>query len=470
MFKLVKGKDGTISILPIDDRTGGKFRYIQNKDAICLTENQASYVYKKVEQGSSIITETMKHEIEQEKLKETDGENDNPYNKVILNKVYLNEDKMTEMENWSILSDHIRYVQSKTPHKLNINTLDYHQHKDLYCKLEGEKSHALEVDFCINPETMKSDYLDLYEGVHADIVYTNRFDENSDLSMTYLGQTKITRETRFKVKEKIPITGQGFTLGKLLDGTECQILLDTGTSKSYMSKSYSLRCKSLHALPKFASNTQIIQTRNGQYMGVLFVIPVIVDVYGHRFEMFTLVSEIHENIDLVLGISNIFELEGVIDLCDSCFSFLNRSIPFFPKEKTEINPKEQNLVIVEKPFVEEISGMAIVKLLDMQEQVTNIIKLKFIRNRATMKVINNTHETVTFDLTEIIGILDSRSLASYQIKQDVLQQNLSKHYHFESADAMHEQFNRFVNLLKKEEENSEENYPRLEKKMMKGNI
>ena len=63
-----------------------------------------------------------------------------------------------------------------------------------------------------------------------------------------------------------------------------------------------------------------------------------------------LVSEIHENVDLVLGIENIFE--GVTDLHDSCFSFLNISIPFFPKEKTEVNPKEQKLVIVEAPFVE----------------------------------------------------------------------------------------------------------------------
>ena len=88
-----------------------------------------------------------------------------------------------------------------------------------------------------------------------------------------------------------------------------------------MSKSYYLRCKGLHALPKFTSNTQRIQVGNGQYVGVLFVIPVIVDVHGHRFEIFTLVSEIHENVDLVLGIKNIFELEGVIDSYDSCFSF-----------------------------------------------------------------------------------------------------------------------------------------------------
>ena len=92
------------------------------------------------------------------------------------------------------------------------------------------------------------------ERVHTDIVYTNRFHENSDLSTTHLGQTKMTRETRVKAEEKISITGQGFNLGKSLDGTECQILLDTSASKSDMSKSCYLKCKSLHALPKFASN------------------------------------------------------------------------------------------------------------------------------------------------------------------------------------------------------------------------
>ena len=45
----------------------------------------------------------------------------------------------------------------------------------------------------------------------------------------------------------------------------------------------------------------------------------------------------------------------------------------------------------------------------------------------------------------------------------MLQQNLSRHYHFESADTVCEQLNRFVNLLKKEEENTEEKYPWLDK-------
>ena len=52
-------------------------------------------------------------------------------------------------------------------------------------------------------------------------------------------------------------------------------------------------------------------------------------IQNHRFENFTLVSEIHENVNLVIGIKNLFELEGVIDSQDSRVSFLNRSIPFF---------------------------------------------------------------------------------------------------------------------------------------------
>ena len=60
---------------------------------------------------------------------------------------------------------------------------------------------------------------------------------------------------------------------------------------------------------KFASKMQRIQVGNGQFVSVLLIIPVIVDIHGHRFEIYTLVSEIHEKIDLVLGIKNIFELE-----------------------------------------------------------------------------------------------------------------------------------------------------------------
>ena len=97
---------------------------------------------------------------------------------------------------------------------------------------------------------------------------------------------------------------------------------------------------------------------------MLFIIPVIVDIHGHRFEIYTLLSEIHENVDLVLGIKNIFELEGVINSRDCCFKFLNRSIPIYLEKDVILKLNEQKLVKVKAPFVDEISGMAIIKIID----------------------------------------------------------------------------------------------------------
>ena len=125
------------------------------------------------------------------------------------------------------------------------------------------------------------------------------------------------------------MTARGYTKGQFLDGTDCEILINIGVSKSHMSKSYFLQCKNLHVMPKFTSSTKRIQVGNGQCVGVLFVIPVIITIKNHRFEIFTLVSGIHENVNIVLGIKNLFELEGVIDSWNSCLSFLNRWIPFF---------------------------------------------------------------------------------------------------------------------------------------------
>ena len=128
-----------------------------------------------------------------------------------------------------------------------------------------------------------------------------------------MGKADRSKNNKIKAEESFPISEQEYTMGKLLDGTECQILLDTGASKSFMPKSYYMCCKSFHSFPKFTTKTQRIQVGNGQLVSVMFIIPVIVDIHGLRFEIYTLVSEIHENIDPVLGIKNVFKLERVIN-------------------------------------------------------------------------------------------------------------------------------------------------------------
>ena len=81
-------------------------------------------------------------------------------------------------------------------------------------------------------------------------------------------------------------------------------------------------------------------------VSVLFIILVIVDIQGHRYKIYTLVSEIHENVDLVLDIKNVFKLEGIINAGDCCFKFLNRSVPIYPENEIVLKHNEQKLVKV----------------------------------------------------------------------------------------------------------------------------
>ena len=60
----------------------------------------------------------------------------------------------------------------------------------------------MDVDFGIYPDNLTSKYLDMYEGVYAKMVYTNKFNENSDLSTTYLGQTKNSKRHKDQSRRK----------------------------------------------------------------------------------------------------------------------------------------------------------------------------------------------------------------------------------------------------------------------------
>ena len=102
---------------------------------------------------------------------------------------------------------------------------------------------------------MQDEYLDVYEGIQSDIVSSNRFDENSDISTTYLGQIEHKgSQDKLRAEESFPISENGYTIGRLLDGTKCQLLLDTGASKSFMSKSFYMHCKIFTHFAKVCSN------------------------------------------------------------------------------------------------------------------------------------------------------------------------------------------------------------------------
>ena len=117
-----------------------------------------------------------------------------------------------------------------------------------------------------------------------------------------------------------------------------------------------------------------------------------------------------------------------------------------------MKPDEQKLVKVRAPFIDKISGLAIIKIIDGVTYSTLLIKLKFTCNKAILDIKNAGKDIMTLRPKEMIGIVDIRSLGYYKIKQGILQQNLSRYYIFEEAKKLCEYFNKFVDALKNDRE------------------
>ena len=147
------------------------------------------------------------------------------------------EPPMTQIGAVVNLSNVLNYVQHSIINSMN-HTLNA-RHVNRYKVKPDMGKEFRELDFGTVPQNLQEEYLDMYEGIQSDIVSSSRFDENSDISTTYLGKIESKEsQDELKAEESFPISENGYTLGRLLDGTKCQLLLDTGTSKSFMSKSF----------------------------------------------------------------------------------------------------------------------------------------------------------------------------------------------------------------------------------------
>ena len=100
------------------------------------------------------------------------------------------------------------------------------------------------------------------------------------------------------------------------------------------------------------------------------------------------------------------------------------------------------------------------------------MKLKFTHNKDVLDIKNTGKETMFLRPKEMIGIVAIRSWGYYKIKQGILQQNLSRYYRFEEATKLCEYFNKFVDTLKKEREQTTltDKYPWLDAEDERKNI
>ena len=110
----MNGKNDPTTFLPLNAKIGGPVKSIKDKENICLTMEQARYIYKKVKQKGIVNIDVIKQEMEEEKLRKNnidDEEEVNPYHNIIINNIDRENVITSQMEQWSILSNVVNYVQ-----------------------------------------------------------------------------------------------------------------------------------------------------------------------------------------------------------------------------------------------------------------------------------------------------------------------------------------------------------------------
>ena len=187
----MKGRNGSTSFLCLNKK-GGLITNVFSKKG--LTKEQTKYVYDKVESGDELKIKKATLDIQSKPFQPKqvkDRKDINLYENVLVGDISMMNTNKSQMEQWSILSDNIIYVRSVSKDDMNgidIRTVDYQDHRRIYRRMGKEEGERMDIDFGENPNVLKGKYMDVYEDVFAEVVTTNRFDENVDLGTTYLGK------------------------------------------------------------------------------------------------------------------------------------------------------------------------------------------------------------------------------------------------------------------------------------------
>ena len=201
----MKGRNGSTSFLPLKKKGGPQGIKLSE---MCLAKEQAEQIYDKIEAGEEVKIRKLMQRNTAILLKQITFRNDvNQYEKALMSDRNVFRSNL-QMEQWSILSDNIMYVKSEDNDIMNgidIKSINYRDHKRMYRKMVKKVGEWLNIDFGESLEIMRNRYMDVYDEIHAEVATTNRFDENVDLSMTYLGRINMKREEVMKAEESFPI-------------------------------------------------------------------------------------------------------------------------------------------------------------------------------------------------------------------------------------------------------------------------
>ena len=141
--------------------------------------------------NKNTMKEELSADVELDRMDNNNGDK-NPYRDLVVNNVDRVEMSHSPMEQWSILSNVINYVQhSRNP--LNFHFVTVKPAKlNKTVKIKDNSNTLPKVNLIESSGRSREEYLDRYDGVKTETVDTTRFDKNSDLSTTNLGRIDMT--------------------------------------------------------------------------------------------------------------------------------------------------------------------------------------------------------------------------------------------------------------------------------------
>ena len=377
-------------------------QYIPNHEKICLTRKEAEYVYQSIKNGTQVKPVHINIKVE----KSVDV-SVNPYKEALTQEVdgHLHEEPSLEMKKcdltWSVLSTEIDYTTSKdgSPYT-EMNS------SNLYNKLSEDEQ--------LITEDPSDQWDERFEEVTCTLHFSHKFDDTINVSTTYLGSYMAKDEPRtFLVDNHVHFDGRGMSKVYLSNGTLMELFFDSGASRSYLSKKFYDSNPVLHDMPKFVTTCTEIRIGNGSKVQALFVIPLLFMSCRHTFEIFTIVVEIDDDMDIVCGFKNMTETEGMLNTRTGEYDFIGRSIPIFPQNDLDVPAGEKPYIKVKAPFCDKLSDMICTKFFGRDMEYT--FRVKFQDNQGVVQFRNGSNETAKLRKNNTLGILDLRSIGYFKV-------------------------------------------------------
>ena len=361
----------------------------------------------------------------------------------------IRDPKLDQTPFWSILTDTLTYPD----HKINQQQICSHKARSkaiasesnafysTYYFLEKKKQN----DKITEPapeEQLKADTTDIQKSEvdkqFGDVTgkILKGYDPRVDISTTYLHSTpegQVLQEDEMSVFPTgvIPLTGDLKTVGKLMNGTPCKTLFDSGATSSIISTSFYRRNKILHSYPKYNIPKINVKIANDSIMTATQAIKIVVNLRGHVFEIIADLLDLGQSLDLIFGVKSATEVEGKVDFVTQEFTFRQIQVKSITTLRVPPRPTIPYTAKLEKCPKDFENGTIMLKLNNEREdKLPQMLWAVCKDGKFKLSIKNHTDKELVFPKDETIGSADMRSVGYYFMSRTVIKQLLEDRFIF----------------------------------------